>query len=269
MRPLRIVLLVVACALSSREASAIDPFEIQVYDATADEPGTPGLELHLNHAFGGVKTADPPELPMEHQTHFTLEPSIGVTRFLELGGYLQTALLGDGTFEYAGTKLRAKFVTPAGWREHLRLGLNLEVSLLPQHYDRNRWGGEIRPIAAWEDEHWLFAINPIADVPLAAPGATQGPSFEPAGMAKVKIVGKVAVGIEYYSSFGPISSPLPWAREAQYVYEAVDVLAIPRVELNAGIGEGLTSASDPFVAKFIVGYSWENEAPDAAPVQAQ
>ena len=40
-------------------ARAVDPFEIQVYDGTADAPGVPGLELHLNTVASGRTVADP------------------------------------------------------------------------------------------------------------------------------------------------------------------------------------------------------------------
>jgi hypothetical protein len=244
---------------ATEDARAIDPFEIQVYDGTADAPGQAGLELHVNRVMNGLRTSAPPELPMNHQTHFTLEPSIGVTRFLELGAYLQSALRADGTFDYGGAKARAKFSIPQPWSEHLRFGVNVEVSLLPERYERSRWGSEIRPIVAYEDDHWLLALNPIVDVPLGPPDARSGPTIEPAAMAKAKLRSVVAVGVEYYSSFGPIASPLAWNEQAHYLYEAVDLLALPRFELNAGIGEGLTSASNALVAKMIVGYTWDVE----------
>jgi hypothetical protein len=41
-----------------------------------------------------------------------LEPAIGITDWWEAGFYLQTALLADGSFDYAGSKLRTKFVIP-------------------------------------------------------------------------------------------------------------------------------------------------------------
>jgi hypothetical protein len=247
----------VPIALAARDAHAVDPFEIQVYDGTANAPGVPGLELHVNRVFDGLKVAPAPELPAHHQSHFTLEPSIGVTPWLELGGYFQTALRGDGTFDYAGSKLRAKLVMPEGTFEHLRLGVNFELSLLPERYDAGRWGSEVRPIVAWENERFLLAVNPIIGVPLAGDGLRDGPTFEPAAMAKVKIGDLVAVGVETYSGLGPMAHLAPVREQEHYVYEAVDLLALPHVEVNAGVGQGLTAGSNAFVAKLIVGYSWE------------
>src|SRR6516164_3019420 len=79
-----------------RASEAADPFEIQVYDGTANRPGVFGLELHANYVANGLESAPPPELPTHHVTHLTLEPSIGVTPWWELGAYLQSAVRPDG-----------------------------------------------------------------------------------------------------------------------------------------------------------------------------
>ena len=238
-------------------ARALDPFEIQVYDGTANAPGKPGIELHLNRVMNGVATPNGPELAPNHQTHMTLEPSIGVRPWWELGAYLQMAARGDGTFDYAGTKLRSKFVTPPAWDRHWRLGVNLELSLLPEKYDRDRWATEVRPIAAWADERWLFAINPIIGVPLAGDGYSKGPTFEPAAMVIRDNAGKVGVGLEYYTSFGAIAGVAPWGEQQHYLFEVANLVAIKNFELNVGVGEGLTDASNPLVFKTILGYVFE------------
>jgi len=251
------ILLGLLVGLLPRLARAIDPFEIEVYDGTANEPGVPGLELHVNSVPVGRSESIGPELPANHQSHFTLEPSLGLLRWWEIGGYLQSTLRGDGTYEYAGAKLRSKFVTPPSFSDHVRLGANIELSLLPEHYDRNRWGMELRPIAAYEDKRWLFALNPIVDFALAGPDRHEGPSFEPAAMAVLKVFDVSSVGVEYYGNFGPFSGFVPWRQQEHYLFEVFNLLALPHVEINAGIGEGLTAGSNPFTVKAIVGYSWE------------
>jgi hypothetical protein len=243
-----------ACAASAR---AGDPFEIQVYDGTADAPGVPGVELHVNEWATGNREASPPEASLHGQFHATLEPSLGLFPFWEIGAYVQSAVRADdGVAGWAGVKLRSKFVTPPSFDVHWRFGLNLEVSYLPPSYDRDRWGSEIRPIVAWHDATWLFAINPILDQALAGPGASDGPSFQPAAKAACT-VGPVALGIEYYATFGPVAAVLPWSREEQQIFEVVDVVALKGVEVNAGIGEGLTSASAGILFKMILGYEFD------------
>jgi hypothetical protein len=250
------LILVLAVGLAETSAFAIDPFEIQVYDGTANAPGTPGLELHLNHVALGQRTSDSTELPSHRQTHLTLEPSYGVTPFWEIGGYFQTTLRGDGHFDYSGVKLRSKFVTPPKWNEHWRLGLNLELSILPDTYDRDRIGSETRPIIAWENETWMLVVNPILDQSLAGSGASDGPSFEPAATVLLKVQEKFGFGPEYYGNFGPIVSPLAPRAQQHYLYAVESLLFVKNLELQIGIGAGLTPASDPLVVKLITGYEF-------------
>jgi hypothetical protein len=252
-------LIVVSALATAGQAAAVDPFEIQVYDGTANPPGVPGLELHLNEWATGHRDATPPELPLHGQLHATLEPSFGVLPWWEVGGYLQTSLREDGTFDYAGVKLRSKFVTPDKKSERWRFGVNLELSILPSTYDHDRWGTEVRPIVAWQSDAWLFALNPILDQPLAGTDASQGPSFEPA-LKVARTIGPVALGFEYYASFGPLGAPLTWRQQEHYLYEVVDLLSVERLELDAGIGEGLTPESAGIVVKVIVGYEFETSA---------
>jgi hypothetical protein len=244
-----------AVVIAASPARAGDPFEIQVYDGTANPAGVPSLELHLNDWATGNRQSTPPEAPLNGQFHATLEPAIGVTPCWELGGYLQGAVRTDeGVAGWGGVKLRSKFVTPPLWDPHWRLGINLEFAYLPPSYDADRWGSEVRPIVAWHSADWSFAFNPIFDQSLSGKGASLGPSFEPA-LKVARTVGPVALGIEYYATLGPVSAILPWREQAEQIFEVVDLLSVDRLELNAGIGEGLTLASRGLTIKCIVG--WE------------
>jgi len=209
---LRLVLLTL---LAAAPVMAFDAYEIQVYDGTADQQGQAGLEVHLIRPRGGT-------------FNVTFEPSYGVLPFWELGGYLQTS---DGRYE--GAKLRTKFVIPEGWHPNWRLGLNAELARIPNE----GWGGEIRPIIAWENERFLFAANPNVGFPL---------SFDPGAMGKLKF-GPIAAGIEYYASL---------ADGEHYLFQAVDLLALKDVEVHAAVGEGLTSSSQSLIFKMILGYAF-------------
>jgi hypothetical protein len=225
-----------AVVLWARTALAVDPFEWQVYDGSANAPLRPGLEAHVN-----ASTA--------RALRLTLEPSYGLTPWWELGGYLQTAMTADGVYRYAGVKLRSKFVTPPDERRHWRLGLNVELDWLPDRFDPQRFGAELRPIVAYETAHWLFALNPIVDFSLDAV------TLEPAAMGLYKLGRVAAVGLEYYSAWGSIARFSGLARQEHYLFEVFNLLAVANFELNAGIGEGLTPASTRFVVKAIFGYA--------------
>jgi hypothetical protein len=247
-------------------ALAGDPFEIQVYDGTANGPGVAGLELHLNNWATGHRVAPPPESPLHGQWHATLEPSLGITPFWELGLYIQGAIRTDeGAVDWAGVKARSKFVTPPALGAHFRFGLNVELSYLPATYDANRFGSELRPIVAWQNREWLFAFNPILDQSFSGSGASLGPSFQPA-LKAWRTIGAVAVGFEYYATLGPLTAVLPAREEEHYVFEVIDLVGAPPFELNAGVGEGLTEASAGIIFKVILGYSFDE--PPALPTGA-
>jgi hypothetical protein len=253
----------------TKSARAVDAFEIQVYDGTANAPGVLGLELHMNTVTVGLKTSpSPPEYPENHQSHLTLEPSIGLFPWWELGGYFETAIRGaPGEFDYAGVKLRNKFVTPPNWSPHWRLGLNIEFSLLPQGYDRDRWGNELRPILAFENKLFEIVINPIVDSSLAGPDASAGPTFQPCLSAVYNVHDAVSFGFEYYTNLGPFSSGfLPLREQEHYLYEVFNLLSVQHYELNAGIGEGLTAGSNRLIFKMILGYMWEKDEEHPSPI---
>jgi hypothetical protein len=254
--------------LAAPPARALDPFEIQVYDGTANAPRVFGVELHLNRVATGQADATPPELPLRGQTHLTLEPSFGLFPWWEIGAYLQTAVRADGHFDYAGFKLRSKFVTPPTFHPHFRLGLNVEGSLLPRAYERDRWGAELRPIAAWEGNHWLLAVNPIVGVGLAGKSWTDGPTFEPAAKISRGFFEVFALGAEYYGSIGPIASPAPLAGQRHQIFGVIDIDAFHDLELELGIGGGLTPASAGLVGKMIAGYSFDLNKASARPPAA-
>jgi hypothetical protein len=241
----------VAMVARPRPVHALDAFEIQVYDGTANPAGGVGLELHVNDVVRGAVTAEPPQLPPNHQAHFTLEPSYGVTSFWELGGYLQTALLADGTFELAGAKVRSKLVTTPAWSATSRLGVNIEVSGVPRRYEAERWGLEIRPIGSRDFGRLSLAVNPIVGFSLTGGAAT----FQPAAQALFVFPGLASLGLEYYGDLGDVTSFAPAREQKHYLFEVVNVLRLPHVEVNVGLGEGLTATSNAFVAKLILGYA--------------
>ena len=248
----------ITCAITSwsSRARAFDPFEIQVYDGNANEVGQFGAELHLNYVAKGVKTAEPPLLPPHHQLHATFEGSYGLKEWWELGAYLQSAVHDDFHADYAGAKLRSKFVTPPSFHPHVRLGVNVELSRVPQAYDPDRWGGELRPIVAWENVEWTFAFNPILAVPLAGAGYREGPSFEPAFAVYKKVRDRVSFGVEYYATLGPPFHPRARREQEHYLFGVGNLIAFEGWELNVGVGGGLTEASNGMILKTIMGHGF-------------
>jgi hypothetical protein len=249
-------------ALSGGAARAADLFEIQVYDGTLDAPGETGLELHLNQTLRGQTTATGRrEIPPDGVSRATLEPSIGLFPWLELGAYLQAFAAPDGVVRYGGWKLRSKLVVPASVGLPVRLGLNVELDRLPPQVDAARWSMELRPIVAWKAGAWLVVVNPILGIPLTGRDAGH-PDLEPAVKVAWDTAHGVAVGIEYYGAVGRLDALDSLSAQSHLILAALDLVPLPGQaelpwELQVGMGGGLTGATPQrLVLKVIMGRSF-------------
>jgi len=229
--------------LAAGAAKAQDRFEIQVYDSETAPAGSPGIELHANVVTAGtVQPSAQGELPTTGLTHLTLEPHVGLTRWCELGGYLQAAQRPDGTLDAAGVKLRLKLRLPrkvAGFG----FALNFEFSDVPRLYEANQYGSELRPVVDFKAEHWYASVNPIVGLDLAGDQAFH-PQFQPAAKVAAIVGDGVWVGAEYYGAFG--------ASPSHTLYGALD-WASKHFDLNAGVGYGF-QGPERWVLKTILGF---------------
>jgi len=247
--------------LASR-AGALDRFEIQVYEAEIGDPGQLALELHANYTLRGARAAAyPGEVPPDRVLRLTLEPAVGVTRWLELGGYLQTMAAPGRGYDVVGWKLRAKLVAPRGQEARLFYGLNVEVGRVARSVGEQGWANEFRPIVGWADGTWLLAVNPIFGYALSGPDRFRV-DLEPAAKATWNTERGFAIGVEWYAELGFLDALLSVARQPHYLLAVLD-LAEARGrekgpwELNVAVGGGVGSAADQqLLVKAIVGRSF-------------
>ncbi len=249
--------------VSAPPAQAMDQFEIQVYQDDLNAPGHFGLETHINYTIDGHRAPSyPGEQAPNHVGRLTLEPALGITEFLELGGYLQNMINGDGQYKFSGVKLRTKFVLPSRYTGKFFFGINVEVGRVPRAVEKEGWANEFRPIAGYYNGHWLFDINPIVGYALSGPDKFK-PDFEPAGKIGFNTQKGFMVGAEYYAGLGLLTSPSPLGQQDHLMFLTFD-LAQPADEtteqpweLNIGFGRALTEATpQQWIAKAIVGYSF-------------
>jgi hypothetical protein len=233
-------------------AYAQDNFEIQVYDSETAGPWRVGLETHLIYIVTGSTVTSPEgEAPTNHQFHLTFEPHLGIGTWVELGMYLQTAIRPDEGFEYAGVKLRCKLRLDEKLAGAIGLAINFEISNVPRQFEPNVWGSEIRPII---DGRWgLFyaSFNPIFDIDLNGPQAGL-PQFEPAAKVAFDVVHSLALGLEYYGAYGPITHTLPLSESTNRLFAALDFTS-DYFDLNFGVGYGFT-APEQWLVKAILGF---------------
>jgi hypothetical protein len=225
--------------------------EIQVYDDEINSKGEYSLELHANTTpRGNTGQSYPGEIISNGNTRLTPELAYGLGHHLEAGYYMNT-VVNNGTWNYAGSKVRLKWLPILEDEGHAFFGgVNFEVSdILPQ-YEQNRYVGEARFILGKHIDEWLIAINPILDVNLSSPRKFGSPDLNFAARVSREVSTDWALGVEYYSNTGAINVPTTYQNTTGMGFLVAYYEGKP-MAFQLGIGQGLTAASDSLTIKGI------------------
>jgi hypothetical protein len=238
-------------------ASAVTD-EIQVYNAEIATPGQWTLQQHFNYAINGRKQPDfPGGFIPNHALNGTPELAYGVTDWYELGWYAPFTVDQDGHAVSDGFKFRQLFVTPDAAKREFFYGVNLELSYATQRFSDTKYNAEIRPIIGVRKGAYEFIVNPIVDIGIGQNGQTE---FAPAARLARKFGEDFALGIEYYSTLGPIGAFPSFSEQQHQIFGVVD-FKVGRFDVNFGVGYGLTGGSDRLATKLIIGTDLNQPAP--------
>jgi hypothetical protein len=224
--------------------------EIQVYDATIAPVGAFNLTLHNNYTPTGSSTpAFQGGIAPDKSLNGVAEWAYGALPWFEAGVYFPLySLTRDHSILYNGFKLRALFVTPDAANREFFYGVNFEFSFNTAHWDPSRYSSEIRPIIGTHVGRFDFIFNPILDNSWAGFSNLE---FVPATRVAMAVTDKYKVAIEEYDDFGRVSHFLPAAKQSHQLYGVLDI-NVHGLAIEAGMGAGLTSASDHRVVKLIL-----------------
>ena len=224
--------------------------EIQVYDAEIAAPGVLNLEVHNNYTFDGLKTPRfPGGLVPNHTLNGVPEWAYGVTDWFEQGLYLPLYSLSSNLGPVLdGFKLRELFVVPHAADRTFFYGINFEFSYNARHWDPSMYSSEIRPIIGWHLGKFDFIVNPIFDNSWKG---FNNLDFAPAARIAYNFSQTWAVALEEYADYGPIKHFLAADQQSQQLFGVIDYKGEP-FNIEAGLGFGLTSASDRLVAKVML-----------------
>src|SRR5689334_23192711 len=239
-----------ALLLPAAPARAVD--EIQVYTGEIAARREWALLLHLNYGLAARRQGDYPNAITSYRTlNGTPELAYGVTDWYEAGLYLPFAAQDDRFFP-GGFKVRNLFVSPNAAERTFFYGLNTEVSWAPQRFSRSRWNIEFRPILGLNLGRWQLVTNPIVGMGI---GGKQPDSFLPANRIFYRVREDFAAGIETYSDFGSFGHFGHFNQQVYQVFLAAD-FTLFGLDVNIGLGRGLTPASDRWMAKAIFGVAF-------------
>jgi hypothetical protein len=250
--PEAILLPAIAVAVTvifARQAQA-QTDEIQVYDAQIAAPGVFNLTWHNNYTPDGHTTAAfPGGIATNHTLNGVSEWAYGVTDWFEAGLYMPLySISGTGAWTYNGFKIRTLFVAPDAADQPFFYGVNFEYSWNTAHWNQNVNTQEIRPIIGWHLGPYDLIVNPILD------NSYKGFSrldFAPATRLAYNIDKTWALAAEEYDDFGPIRAFYPASQQQHQLFGVFDYKGKPW-SVEAGVGFGLTNATDRLVLKLIL-----------------
>jgi hypothetical protein len=225
--------------------------EIQVYDGGLAAPGVFNLTLHNNFTPSGVKEpAFPGAIVSDKSLNGVPEWAYGVTNWFEAGLYLPLYSIDKnhhgGTID--GFKLRALFAVPHADDRRFVYGVNFEFSINSKHWDQKRYTSEVRPIIGWHFHPIDLIINPIVDTTY---DGIRNLEFVPSTRLAYNLPRMWAIAVEEYDDFGPVHQFSAIGDQAHQLFAVVDHTG-GFLDVEAGVGFGLTDASDAFQLKLIL-----------------
>jgi len=234
-------------------ARAQDNYEIQVYSYDTVAPGHTMVELHSNFTVEGSKQVSDGVLPSNHAEHETVEITQGITDWFETGFYLFTSIQSDGGWQWVGDHIRPRFRIPESWHWPVGVSLSQEIGYQRRDFSPDTWTWEIRPIIDKKIGRWYLDFNPTLDRSWHGESVHKGVEFSPNVKVSYDFTKKIAGGLEYYASYGPITGFDSLREQQQQFFPSIDLDLGPDWEFNFGVGVGTTASTDHLIIKCIIG----------------
>jgi hypothetical protein len=228
-------------------------YEIQVYGSETVAPKRTMVELHSNYTINGDREVINGVYASHHALHETLEITHGFTPWFETGFYIFSSIQPGAGWEWVGDNIRPRVRAPEEWHWPVGASLSTEIGYQRRSFTEDTWSCEIRPIIDKQLGRWYVSLNPSFEKSLHGLNSNQGFVFAPSAKVSFDLIEKVAVGVEYYSSLGPVGHFGNWHEQEHQIMPVLDIEFSPDWEFNFGLGIGLTRATDDLLLKLILG----------------
>jgi hypothetical protein len=249
-----------ALLLSASIVHGQDAFEIHIYEYEPMSWRQYSLETHLTYLAQGTSQRDGTLLPTTHQTHVTLEPTLGLTPNFALGFMFLNAWEPGNSPQFAGWRVLPHFYAPESWKLPFRLGFVSEFSFQNTRYEENSRRVELRPILDREFERWQIVFNPVFERALHGPGTRRGWNFEPAALLRWKRE-KFSPSLEYYGEIESINVPPRAQPEVHQLFLGGDWEWTKEFHMNVGVGFDVGNNGPGIVLKTRLEWDWDKRQP--------
>jgi hypothetical protein len=164
-----------------------------------------------------------------------------------------------GRSTWNGVTLRQLFITPQSDQKAMFFGLSVQFSYtpagaaLPALASTNTpFAAGLTPIVGFRRDGFELIVSPTVAFGIGAGGVT---ALAPAARLTRKITENLDLGIEYGGALGSVGAISPPSQQAHIAYGVADI-KLDAVDLDVGIGYGLTAASNGLALKLGIGHQY-------------
>ena len=162
-----------------------------------------------------------------------------------------TSRASDGTFATDGGKVRLKYIAPHDDTAGAFWGVNFEVGRTSRMVSETPCNAQLKGIVGWRGNGWTLGANPKLTWSVSPGGEPIGFSLDLKAARAVSDT--TQLGVELYNELGPVRHLSAFNRNGKMFFLTIDQDLGHEIDLNLGLGRGLTNDSDRWVLKFIVG----------------
>ncbi len=245
-------------------SAAAQTDEIQVYDGELAGPSVFNLTLHNNYIVDGLKTPPfPGAVTADRSWNGAFEWALGVSTWFEAGLYVPLYTHDDRQgWGLDGVKLRALLAVPDARHRRFVYGSNFEFSFNARRWEAAHFTSEIRPIVGCHLGRVDIVANPILDTAYDGFGNIV---FAPVLRLALNLRRAWAIAAEEYADLGPLRGFHPVSAQSHQLFAVLDRTG-GAVDVEAGIGFGLTSGSDRLTFKLLLSCDLNARKRSRAPV---
>ena len=231
-------------------AALAAPEEIEVYRDDVAPLHAFSLEVNQNYVASGSRDDERDgDLSPVHLYRVTPELNYGIAKDWELGALVEGTARG-GAFDVHGVEAHIRYIAPRPEESPWYWGFNFETGFTDKHLEERPVTFELRGIAGYEGKRWIVAFNPTFES-AANSQAADPVTFELQGKLGYKVTEKLILGVESFNEFGRVQDFGPLGQQPQMLYATADY-EWRGLDLNLGVGRGLTSSSDGWTIKTVV-----------------
>lgn len=208
------------------------PYELRIY--SNDIPKKEEIEVEL--ILGIAKPKPTADGPQGHVVQTLVEYGYGLGNGWAVGLELPMSH-ANADHTLRGLKVEAQYVAEHNPRQGMYWGVRADWGYTSSTYEPQ--GGnsaDINPILGYRWSTWHIVVNPSVEIPLS--GLNKKTQFQPAAKIANAINSTRQLGLEYFSSWGALSSVRPQHQRDETLYVVWDeTLATSR--WNVGLGKPL------------------------------